>query len=220
MLKEKEVFSNPDSFATSLLMMSIDRWGFEFLDWDPTTIISEVGEAFGEDWPQINQDKLLAICTTLTSDSFYTDPLAFYHICCALNNIPVNWNSIADELAPDQMAWAVLETGMLDVDEENKTPPFSDTVAAFVGLALHERGFYDPPKILNFAAMPRSGGSAGNDILRARLERDRVAQEELAVELSDRIKAMREELSQLPLSTRSNDEDRDYISELFKLRGR
>ena len=208
--RARELWESPRTFASSLLMLCVDRWGTDCIGWDPTTLIQEVEEDFGARIPQVNRDKILAAIALLASNAFHVDPIVFYQTVLAFNDVPATWESLgSDDVSAAMMAWAVMEAGLIDMDIDGEgagtgqTPEFSDTVAAMVGVLLREDGFTDPPPLLGFAQMPRQAfvPRLAPSMEQARRDRDRMAATDLEEYLSGRLAQLESELSQLPLQS-------------------
>ena len=55
----RELWTSPQTFASVLLTVFLDRFGVEALDWEPATVALEIEEEFGVDLPQSVLDKLM-----------------------------------------------------------------------------------------------------------------------------------------------------------------
>ena len=83
----KAMWKSPQTFASVLLTVFLDRFGVEGLQWDPGTITLEVEEEFDVDLPQASLDKLLVAINLVTSDAFYRslpDFVMFCNVCRVL----------------------------------------------------------------------------------------------------------------------------------------
>ncbi len=161
-----DLISTGRIYATPLVTLVIDRWGAEALNWDPQTLESEFADELGVVLTPSDNDKLQAGLSVLTTDQFYRDPLAFGHVCLALDGQGVT-PELPPAADPDAMAWGVTEALLLDGPGH---PPFSPEVARYVGCLLKEQGMYHPPSVLKFADYPeedkveRAGAVFGNDV--------------------------------------------------------
>jgi hypothetical protein len=162
--KPAEYFESTETFATSLLLLILDQYGTEALEWDPQTLTLELESDFSKKIPAENLDKINAVITAITTDQFYRDPIMFGHICDALNNQPVNFSYMPCP-QPEEMAWALTEMAMLEGD---KLAEFSKDVRRYMGVVLENFGLYHPPDVLKIADYPKEAldnldGNLGDD---------------------------------------------------------
>lgn len=142
-----QMLLHPGSMATTLYAIALREFGVELHEWEPETVYLEVNDAFKIEFPEYNFNKLMALLSAVSSDSFYKKWGAFDVISGSLSDGDPSGN---DELLVSEMAWAVIEVGLVD-----DTPgTFSPDVAAGVGALLVNEGFVRPPKSLSFAEMP------------------------------------------------------------------
>ena len=147
-VKAQQIFADPESYATTLLALFIDRYGTEGLTWHPTTIRTQLANDFGVEMLQINLDKLMAGIAILTTDYFFKDLPRFCHLCCVLSGSEFDPTSV--EL-PDALeaAWGITEALLLSPPEEEE--PFCDDIRHFLGKMLIEEGYIVPPDVLRIA---------------------------------------------------------------------
>ena len=154
--KITKILSSTSTYATILLIIAIDSFSTECLEWEPDALVAELEDDYGVKMPQINKDKLNALILALTSDMFYTDPLVFWYSCNVLSGIPVNLQSGSDEPTSEEVAWGSVEVALIDMqDGDNRQPEYSDDVRTMVGVILHNEGFDRAPQFLKFAMMPK-----------------------------------------------------------------
>lgn len=109
------VFAKP-SFATVLLAAFVDRYGLAIVAgddnerWEAETIGLELEQDIGEVDPE-NLDKLMTAIELLTTDSFETSLPDFIRICNSLAGSPTDGGF--DPAEPHEMAWALLEAGLI-----------------------------------------------------------------------------------------------------------
>lgn len=131
-----------------MLVVFLDTYGTEGLQWEPTTIAMEIEADFQVCLPQANFDRLLAAIQILTTDSFYKSLPDFINFCNILSGDtydPRMW----DPAETDEIAWGITEALIIDVPDEED--PFSDEILAYIGKALDDEGIMNPPDILRLA---------------------------------------------------------------------
>ena len=153
---------NPESFATTLYLVALRRFGVAIHEWEPEMFDLEFRDEFEIDVPKVNQSKLLALTTAIATNAFYREFQTFGVVCELLSGGEENFADITPDLLPAEMAWGVTEVLLSDSTPE----PVSSDVAAYVGVILSENGFTSPPKILDFAILPSQyiGSSAQYEI--------------------------------------------------------
>jgi hypothetical protein len=144
-----QAFTDTDQLATCLLALTLDHYGSESLDWSWDTLKQELSDDFDVTLPQVNVDKLHALQTALTSDTFYRDPVVFHHVCKALNNEPVDFDNLTPT-EPDEMGWAVFEVRLND----NQQHSFDQQVRLWMGAGLSWVGVHHAPRVLGQALFP------------------------------------------------------------------
>jgi hypothetical protein len=141
----RAILSDPNTFATTLIVAIIDFYGTEFTNWDPATILMETEEDFGFQWPQANFDRLMAGMALLKTDSFYKNPSDFVELCNILSGAPAT-PGIFSPADTTECAWGITEALLLAPPHDAE--PFSEEVRAYIGRACEEEGIINPPDIL------------------------------------------------------------------------
>jgi len=146
----RKVLTSEETFATTLLVLVIDQWGTEALEWSPTVLRMELEETFDVQLPQENLDKLVAGITIVTTDMFFKDVSRFIQLCNVLAGSPFDPEEFdpADSL---ECAWGITEALMLSPPDEEDPEPFSDEVRHYVAFVLKEEGYIKAPDILGIA---------------------------------------------------------------------
>jgi hypothetical protein len=148
---------DPGLFATSAMALLMDRWGSEFIEWEPPTVEMELRADFGIEPSAGLQDRIQAASALLTSNLFFLSLESFAVICQALNL----GTTATDMFIPpdlDDVLWGVSEAYVLlgDTAREEK---FSHNIALYVGKLLDDAGIRKPPSILSFAEYPTEQAS-------------------------------------------------------------
>lgn len=146
----KEKWTDPEAFATTLLVMGLDHYGPELLTWHPETIKLEIQDDFGIKLPKANFDRLLAAITVVTTDLFFKNLPRFIQLA----NVLAFDDFQPDEFEPaDSMecAWAITEALLLSPPDDDDAEPFSLDIRKYIGFVLHEEGFTQAPDVLRLA---------------------------------------------------------------------
>ncbi len=152
-----QVWSNPDTFATVLLVLLADQYGPEAYGGDPEkgndpwtaeTILMHVEEDFGVTMPQGNLDKLMVAIDLLTSDNFYQSMPDFVNWCNVLSGDTYDPNTW-DPADSSEIAWGITEAFIIEPPQEED--PFSDEICAYIGAVLDSEGMMRPPDVLRLA---------------------------------------------------------------------
>jgi hypothetical protein len=138
---------DPQMFGFNLLVLFMDVYGAEGLNWMPETIEMEIRDDSGVDLPEANFDKLLTAISLLVTDNFFVSPTDFTRACVVLSGHVVNPGSL---ILPDcaDLAWGLTEGMMINPPDEDNEAPFSKEIVAYVGACLNDEGILNPPDIL------------------------------------------------------------------------
>jgi hypothetical protein len=184
-----DVFKDKRAFATTILIVLIDAFGTDVLDWDAETIRLEVKSYFHTEIEDENMDKLMSGILILSTDGFYRNLNQFIATCNALSGTGIN-NQVFDPATVEECAWGVTEAILLNPDFHD----FSDEINSYVGVRLEYEGWGTVPKILRGAVLPHGESSAedfSNDpslfagVWGAMKENERLLDETLAMNKQD-----------------------------------
>jgi len=212
-------FNSPHLFATSLLLLLIDLFDNEVINWDIITIRHELKDELGITLPEVNDHKVQAILTVLCSDSFMHDPLAFSAVARAFCNEPINVD-LNTPLDPDLAAWCLTEAAMLGVDDLQNG--LSEDVRRFLGATLTYAGLYQKPQCMSQAIMPgpeageSSASSIDPDIQSAFIKKNQEDKADLDSHVRARTRSLLDQITRLPLQGRHNDSWAKLYSKLTK----
>jgi hypothetical protein len=219
MRSEADWLSDPALFTTSAVVLLADKFGTEFLEWDPITVSMEVRSAFGVELTTEIQDRIQAASSLFTSNLFFVSLEAFSTICNALN-----FGSVASEIfVPadlDDVLWGVTEAKIL-LGDMYDPEGYSHNVSRFVGYLLSEDGVTTPPSSLSFAEYDE----IEEENLSSEFERDiEFQQAYTADQIQERqnlekvnivkIMALFEQLQKLPVKHGSTEFIREVMSKL------
>lgn len=201
----REVWANPDSFATTLTVMLLDTYGIEALGWDAHTILVEIEDDFNVALPQLVFDRLMVGAQLLTSDSFYKNLPDFIMFCSVLSGTPydpAHWNPV-DAL---EVAWGVTEAMLLDPPDANDDEPFNDEIRAYIGQVLDAEGIMNPPDLLRLGvrsnpAQLQADFSDDPALFQAVYQTEAGKTADITQALRRQLQTLLGQLSQLPLRT-------------------
>jgi hypothetical protein len=145
----KKLWTDPETFATTLLVMGLDHYGPELLTWHPETIRLEIESDFALKLPKANYDRLLAAITVVTTDLFFKNASRFVQLANVL---------AFDDFQPDEFdpadamecAWAITEALLLSPPDEDDEL-FCLEIRRYIAFILDEQGFVQAPDVLRLA---------------------------------------------------------------------
>lgn len=155
----QRALSSPDTFATVLLLIFVDKYGTEAFEWSPETIAMELQEDFNVQLSQPAFDRLMTAIDLLTSDNFYRSLPDFINQCNILAGDtydPRTWDP-ADAL---ECAWGITEVLLLNPPEEEN--PFSEEIVGYIGKVLDDEGIDNPPDVLKIAVRDKPDTAASH----------------------------------------------------------
>lgn len=147
---KQKLLIKPGLFMSTLIVIVVDEYGIEALDWDIETIQMELETDGHLRIPEENLTKLACGLTVMKSDSFFHSLPDFITTCnIASNDIESVelWNP-ADAY---EITSTVAEVMMLNPpDLQEGQLPFSDEIIGYIEVALREVGCLIPPNCLGF----------------------------------------------------------------------
>lgn len=207
----QEMWRSPETFASVLLAVYLDRFGTEALDWDPTTATLEIEQEFDVDLPQDSLDKLMVAVQILTTDRFYKNLPDFITFCNVLSGDdyrPDMW----DPADAEEVAWGVTEAMIIYPPEENDPEPFSDEIRAYIGGVLDAEGIINPPDILRIALRAARVSPSIDDfsddpaMFNAVYDLEEGKKEDINRTIIDRTKQLADQFAALKLQTGNTEE--------------
>lgn len=139
------LFQNPDTLTSTLIIFLVDRYTIEVLDWDLETITLEVQDDFHTDILPALLDKIAVGQLLLKTNLFHRslpDFINFCNIMCNESGIKESW-SPAD---PYEITWAVAEEALLVNEKED----FAEDIKAYIATMLRDEGAISSPDSLTF----------------------------------------------------------------------
>ena len=142
--KQGEIFTNPDAYATTLLVKFVGQFDLDAVYWKPKTIKMEIENYYNINLPENNFNKLMTAIAILTTDLFYVDLQSFINFCNILSDDFVSFEvlNIADSL---ECAWGLTESFLIYPPEENFS--FNSEIKGYIEHILKEEGYITVPKV-------------------------------------------------------------------------
>lgn len=153
------IFQDPDTFASIVILYLVDQYTVDVLDWDLETIAMEVKDDFGTEINPAVLDKIAVGQLLLNTNMFHQSLPDFINFCNVMNNesgLKEAW-SPADSY---EMAWAVAEEKLL-VNEEDE---FNSEILAYMTTVLRDEGVVTPPDSLSFIPAEELAGPLINEV--------------------------------------------------------
>lgn len=202
------MWKSPQTFASVLLTVFLDRFGTEALEWEPATIAMEIEEEFKVDLPQSALDKLLVAINILTSDRFYRSLPDFIMFCNVLSGDTYR-PDMFDPADSVEIAWGITEGILISPPEEDEQEPFSNEIRAYIGAVLDAEGIINAPDILKIALRRANVSNAADefsddpDMFNAIYDVEAGKSADINAEITERATMMAEQLSALQLANGS-----------------
>jgi len=137
-------FINPDVAASYFGDLLGEKYGTEWLGWEPETLWQTIKQDMHTDIHPVNKEKINAVKTLLLVDDFWTEWHIFENIVKALNHqIPSFY--MMEGCTPGEMAWAVEEVALI------RQEAFNDEIKAYVRACCINHGYVVFPAELAFA---------------------------------------------------------------------
>lgn len=201
-------YENPQSFATTLLLAFMSRYGSEGLEWTPQTIQDEIRDDYGILLTPGNFNRLMAGIAILTSDRFYKslpDFIALANVLSGGTLDPLTFDPV-DAL---EAAWAISEAVLierlfLDPSKEPDDEPFTTEIRAYLGKVLDDEGIIRAPDVLQLAI--RDGDPEGKalesasedpDLASAIMETEASKTDEIVMLVKERFQLLLQQLAAL-----------------------
>lgn len=158
----QKLWTSPQTFASILLTVFLDRFGIEALQWEPNTIVLEIEEEFNVELPQTVLDKLIVAINILTTDSFYKNLPDFIMFCNVMSGDTYR-PDMFDPADSAEVAWGITEGLLIAPPDEEEDGPFSDEIRAYIGAVLDQEGIINAPDVLKIALRRANVSDAANE---------------------------------------------------------
>lgn len=143
-LSGEDRFVNPLVAASYLGEVLEEKYGSEWLDWEPETLWQMIKRDFVSDVHPVNKDKIGAVKTLLLVDDYWEQWNIFEKVTKAFNNQIPSF-LMTEGCSPGEMAWSVEDSSRI------RTDVFTDEVSAYVRSNCLDNGYVVFPGQLAFA---------------------------------------------------------------------
>jgi hypothetical protein len=175
-LTPAELIQSDEIFATTLLVIAVDRFGADIVDDEgrprtPEAFRYEFSARFGCPIPDDNLGKLMAALAVLHSDALTRNLPSFLFTVHGLLGDGTDW-SYAEPVEAEDLAWAVMEAMLIWPPEDGDI--FDPQIVAWCRIMMKAEGLMSPPAVLAFAreeAVYGDLGQFGDDVLREQASR-------------------------------------------------
>ena len=150
-MKPVDLLQSPDIFTTVALAIMFDKYGSDFIEWDPLTVNIRLRDDFSFTPTQLLKDRIQAGCTILGTDMFYKSMNVFSVVSGIVGRGGYS-TSVIIPPDTDEIAWTCFEARLLDEDFDPSL--FIPEISRYVGFMLDREGIRTPPQILSFAIYP------------------------------------------------------------------
>ena len=133
----RNLLQSPETMATVLHAILRDRYGDTWYGFDQLSIMMDLQADFECDPCPAAMDKIGAIQTLMTGDSFFKRIDAFFAICNTFSSGEPFFGAF-DPVTLEEAAWAIAEAGM-----NRDILPFSPTIQQYCRVILKKNGYGD-----------------------------------------------------------------------------
>lgn len=141
----RAVWSNERSYATTLLVATVDAFGMDVLTWDPRAIELELEDELRFKPSRSRFSRLMAAIYLSTSDDFFRSLPTFIEVCNILSGDDLD-PRVWDPAELDEVAWGVTEASILHPLEEDEG--YDPEIIGYVKSLLKMAGMPYPPSVL------------------------------------------------------------------------
>lgn len=206
----RRYLTDANTSSIALLLILVDTFGYEALEWDPETIRLELQREFYAVIHPPILNKLMAAITIVTTNYFQKSLLKFNEICNVLSGDEISYGEF-EPADPVEILIGLTEATILWPVGQDEEEQFSDEIKSFIAEILNESGGYTPvgvlASVLDPSVFDEVASSWADDpdmfstIYKARRERV----EDLQYAHKSYLHSLYKQLSELPISQGSKD---------------
>ena len=161
MNKSAALIADNDVFASTLLVLMLDKFGEELLNgeegpWTPEMLRMEIQDYFEVAIPDDNLGKLVAAISVITTNNFFRSLPSFLFTIHGLLGDGIDW-SYAEPIDLEDLAWAMMEALLLSPPQEEDL--FDSQIVAYCKTLIKREGLLAPPAVLTFAKEEEAYGN-------------------------------------------------------------
>jgi len=202
----RSFLGSDESYSTVLLLLVMDTYGEEALEWSPTTIRMQLEEDFSVTLPESNLDKIMAAINIVTTNYFYQDLGKFITFCNIFSGDSAEHKEF-DLADTSELIWGISEAFLLWPPEEEDAPydtRFSAEIIEYIRRILIEEGFIKAPDVLNVSGLDetsfiRDTWSDDPEMYQAIYELQQQKMDDMKMFLYDNFRDLHEQLRILPI---------------------
>lgn len=131
----KTALESPQTLATVIHAIMLDKYGEQVYDWDPATCALEVRDDFSAEMCTQAMDRWCAMQAVMSSDAFFKRLDVFLNVCNTLASGSPSF-LMFDPVTPEEAAWAVAEVAM-----NRDILPFAYPIRQYMRQQLEADGF-------------------------------------------------------------------------------
>lgn len=194
----QKLLSDPTTYALTLILIVLDRYGTEALEWAPGTVADELDSDLQVRLPELLVAKISVANTLLTTDRFFWDLGTFNTVCNVLSDsLPTPGVVMLPDAA--EIGWGITE-GLL-IYPPDQDEPFSVEIRKYIGHVCQHEGLLDPPDVLGIgiAPRPRVDHSLAPDIHQSVAAAAKSRQQAIATMIRENLQQLLVQLSGVPL---------------------
>lgn len=125
--------SDDATLATVLHAICLTHYGDEVYEHDPIEIFTRLEEDFGLQLTELNENKINACITLITSEAFTQSPQAFQAICNTFNHGDPGLELLEDPLTVPEAFWGVYEAEL-----QRDLHPFTPAVQSLIAQTISQ----------------------------------------------------------------------------------
>lgn len=210
----QRVWRDDNSFATTLLILFIDKYGTEAMTWDPMTIQSEVEQDFAVKLSRPIFDRLMAGISVLSTDVFFKslpDFINLSNVLCGDTFDP----TVFDPADAGECAWAMTEALMLSPPDDDDEEPFAPEIVDYLAEVIKSEGILTPPDILRLGLKDdaaklmesvRYDYSDDPEMFNAIFDMEKSKTDDINLMVKERLSALVKQIESLPLDNGDSSE--------------
>ena len=146
----RTLLSEEGTYATVLLLLLVDKYGQEVLQWAPETIKENDRDDFAVKLSKQALDKIMAAIAIVTTNYFYKDVLRFVELVNILSGDDAQPEEF-DPATAAEILWGMSEAFLLWPPEQGDNPEdtsFSPEVLEYIIQVLRDEGYMNAPDLL------------------------------------------------------------------------
>ena len=136
--------------ATVLLLILLDTYGPEALEWAPETISMELKDDYAVNITKQTLDKIMAAIAIVTTNYFYKDVMKFIELVNILSGDDAEPNEF-DPATAGEILWGLSEAFLLWPPKEGDNPEdtqFSAEIIEYMAQVMQDEGYMSAPDML------------------------------------------------------------------------